>query len=255
MEKTISPALERTSDIAKGIPIADPVAETLGIPTTIPPIVAAATTNVTIDPAPTLDSTQHTEDPGVPEAEIDVAACGYPTRPGTNTPPPPDGHKSMMHLLCPQTAPDWDSSDFEPTPPRRNQVPAIVPVETRGRKKGKTLTLCTKAPPEPVVPRDDGCDPISIGKLVWILHPAFPLLAVAQGKAGVAWRTKSNKLGAQCSEGHQWIQVQRIFKHDVPLMFPEPEVGCSIVESALPPMQGRHKSIMWSSRHLVSFKP
>ena len=185
---------------------------------------------------------------------VDIAACGYAAEPDAGTPPPFTGAQNMHNLLCPAAA-DWDSSDFEPTPPRRTQPPVVVPVETRGRKKGKATTLCTKSPPEPIVPRDEGCDPISMGKLVWILHDNFPLVAVAQGKAGVAWRTKSNKLGAQCSPGHQWIQVHRVFQHTVPLMFPEPEVGCSYVESALPPAQGRHKQIMWSSRHLVSFKP
>ena len=145
------------------------------------------------------------------EPPVDIAACGYAAQPndsaGTEV---MEGAKTMMGILLPSAA-DWDSSDFEPTPPRRSQPPVIVPNETRGRKKDKTTTLCTKAPPEPIVPRDEGCDPISVGKLVWILHDKFPLIAVAQGKAGVAWRTKSTKLGSQCSEGHQWIQVLQLF--------------------------------------------
>ena len=190
------------------------------------------------------------------EMPVDIAACGYAAQPDVcTTPQAIDGGKTMMGILFPKSSADWDSDDFEPTPPRRSQPPVPVPVETRGRKKGKVLTLCTKAPPEPIVPRDEGCDPISLGKLIWILLEKFPLVAVAQGKAGVAWRTKSNKLGAQCSPGHQWIQVQRVFHQDVPLLFPEPEVGCTFLKSALPPAQGRHKHVMWSSRHLVSFKP
>ncbi|KAG0578404.1 hypothetical protein KC19_4G020200 [Ceratodon purpureus] len=183
---------------------------------------------------------------------IDVAACGYHTRPDPIL-TPMETPREMMDILLPQAS-DWDN-DFEPLPPRRIQQTTVVPVETRGRKKGKTTSMCTKVPPEPILPRDEGCDPISVGKPVWILHEQFPLIVVAQGKAGVAWRTKSNKLGAQCSEGHQWIHVHRIFKHSVPLLFPEPKVGCSVLESALPPAQGRHKQIMWSSRHLITYKP
>lgn len=204
-----------------------------------------APTSITSDPQPAEDAHE----------TVDVAACGYPTRPSPrDTSPEPDS-TSMMRILLPQAS-DLDPH-FEPLPPRRVQpAPSVqVQVETRGRKKGKLTIACTKVPPEPIVPRDEGCDPVSVGKLVWILHEQFPLIVVAQGKAGVGWRTKSNKLGVQCSEGHQWIMVQRIFKHSVPLMFPEPEIGCTILESALPPTQGRHKSIMWSSRHLVSFKP
>lgn len=183
---------------------------------------------------------------------VDVAACGYLTN-LTCGPLLSPGPERMMQIYLPQNL-GWES-DFEPISPRRVPQPAIVPVQTRGRKKGKTIATCTKVPPEPIVPREEHCDPISVGKLVWILHEQYLLVVVAQGKAGIAWRTKSTKLGAQCSEGHQWIQVQRIFKHSVPLLFPEPEVGCSVLESALPPSQGRHRSIMWSSRHLVSYKP
>ena len=196
---------------------------------------------------------------GLPTVDIpdshptaDPAIAGLPTEDKSANSSSP-GSVQMMQIYLPQGS-GWES-DFEPIPPRRTPQPAIEQVQTRGRKKGRTTLACTKVPPEPIVPREERCDPISVGKLVWILHDQFPLIVVAQGKAGIAWRTKSNKLGAQCTEGHQWIQVQRIFKHSVPLLFPEPEVGCSVLESALPPSQGRHRSIMWSSRHLISYKP
>ncbi|KAG0601201.1 hypothetical protein M758_11G092100 [Ceratodon purpureus] len=203
---------------------------------------------------PPADLTASMQQAMGPEKNVDITASSSPSSSKGATPTPTNNSSEMMSILFPKALSDWDA-DFEPLPPRRVQPAQNIQVQTRGRKKGSSAALCTKVPPEPIVPRDEGCDPISIGKLVWILHEQFPLVVVAQGKAGVAWRTKSNKLGAQCSEGHQWVQVHRMFKLGVPLMFPEPEIGCSLLESALPPPQGRQKSIMWSSRHLVAFKP
>ncbi|KAG0574307.1 hypothetical protein KC19_VG252800 [Ceratodon purpureus] len=202
-------------------------------------------------PTEAAASTEQSMDP---QNNMDIAASSCPTPSKNATPIPTSNSSEMMNILFPKALSDWDA-DFEPLPPRRVQPAESVQVQTRGRKKANSAALCTKVSLAPIVSRDEGCDPISVGKLVWVLHDRFPLVVVAQGKAGVAWRTKSNKLGAQCSEGHQWSQVHRIFQHGVPLMFPEAEIGCSILDSALPPAQGRQKSIMWSSRHLVAFKP
>ncbi|KAG0597111.1 hypothetical protein M758_UG311800 [Ceratodon purpureus] len=114
----------------------------------------------------------------------------------------------MMTILLPQAV-DWNT-DFEPIPPRRVQQSTVVSVQTRGRKKGKTLQLCTKVPPEPILPREEGCDPIGVRKPTWILHELFPLVVVAPRqvtrgmayKIEQAWRTVFREVpvdpGASC---------------------------------------------------------
>ncbi|KAG0595888.1 hypothetical protein M758_UG207000 [Ceratodon purpureus] len=97
------------------------------------------------------------------QTSVDVAACGYPTNPDPTT--IKNGPAtSMMAILLPQSVDV--NTDFEPLPPRVVQQSAIVPVQTRGRKKGKTPSPCTKVPPEPILSREEGWDPISIVKLV-----------------------------------------------------------------------------------------
>lgn len=98
------------------------------------------------------------------------------------------------------------------------------------------------------------CDPVPANKFVLILHPSYENIVVAQGKSGVAWKSKS-KLAAECVVGEQLVQVHRIFVKKVELMGVARGDELKTLDDALPPSIGKHKFVKWDSQHLVVFSP
>ena len=154
----------------------------------------------------------------------------------------PCGTDNMLKVLLP-------SLDQPPSEPAKS---AHQVIETRQNKKGNIAKYCNRAPPTIIEPRVSN-DPISAGKLVWIMHDNFPDVPVAAGKAGVSWKSKSSKLGAQCEPGTQWIHVHRVFIPQVPFMFPEIEQRDGFLNDALPPSSRRQKPVKWKSQFLESY--
>lgn len=115
------------------------------------------------------------------------------------------------------------------------------------RKKRHILGATNIVPPAFITPRLTA-DAVAANKPIWILHPEHGDTAVAQGKSGISWKSKT-KMGAMCANGEQWIFVHRVLKSNVQVLFGGNCDGVQTLESALPPSSGKHECIKWSSRH------
>lgn len=97
-------------------------------------------------------------------------------------------------------------------------------------------------------------DPVPANKFVWILHPRHLNIVVAQGKSGVAWKSKS-KLAADCEVGEQLVQVHRVFVKKVEAMCVARGDNPITLDDALPPSSGKDKFVKWDTQYLVVFTP
>lgn len=120
------------------------------------------------------------------------------------------------------------------------------------RKKRQITGASSIVPPAFITPRLT-TDPLAANKPIWILHPQYGERAVAQGKSGISWKSKT-KMGTMCATGEQWIFVHRILIVDVPVLHGSASDGPQTLECALPPTTGKHHCIKWSSRYCVQFK-
>lgn len=121
------------------------------------------------------------------------------------------------------------------------------------RRKRENLNANLMTPPSMITPRLTN-DPIPANKFCWILHPCHENLVVAQGKSGVAWKSKS-KLAADCVISEQLVQVHRTFVKEVEAMCFVTRDEFKTLDDALPPSSGKHKFMKWDTRHLVMFSP
>lgn len=97
-----------------------------------------------------------------------------------------------------------------------NLVVVQDPGAPRLRKK-KDNPLATRiTPPRMITPQVTN-KPIPANKFVWVLHPSYENIVVAQGKSGVAWKSKS-KAAAELVIGEQLVQIHRVFTKSVPAM-------------------------------------
>lgn len=119
------------------------------------------------------------------------------------------------------------------------------------RKKKNHVNASLMTPPAVITPRLTN-DPVPANKYVWILHPYHENIVVAQGKSGVAWKSKS-KLATDCVIGEQLVQVHRVFVKKVDAMCYIPGDEFKTLDDALPPSTGKHKFLKWDTRHLVTF--
>ena len=143
------------------------------------------------------------------------------------------------------------ASALEAIPPFTNMSddPGILTRGTRGRKTG----VCTRIPPE-FQPARESSALVPAKKAVWIVHPDHGEVVVAAGRTGPGPKSKAVKDGPQCPPGVQWIQVLRIFKPTIRVLYPSPTDDRTHLDCALPPKRGKHALLMWDSRYLVPYK-
>lgn len=98
-------------------------------------------------------------------------------------------------------------------------------------------------------------DPIRPGTRVWVLHPGFKNEVVAEAKAGVNMKSRSNQkqLVARCEVGQQFILFKKIYRHDTPLVFPDdPDVGSNTMLDSYVWSSGKAEQwVRWWSRLLI----
>ncbi|KAG0573626.1 hypothetical protein KC19_VG194700 [Ceratodon purpureus] len=96
--------------------------------------------------------------------------------------------------------------------------------------------------------------PIAANKQVYILHPDFADIIVAEGRSGGSWKSQSAKFGKMCEEGQQIVQIHKIIKPNVPLIFIEERQPFMVLEHALVKPHGSSVYMKWLS-NLLQAKP
>ena len=95
---------------------------------------------------------------------------------------------------------------------------------------------------------------LAANKPCFILHPDHGDTVVAEGKTGGSWKSPSQKLGALCLEGQQMVQVHKIIKTGLPLIFSEQRHPFTTLDQALVKPSGSGVYVKWYSR-LLHKKP
>ena len=93
--------------------------------------------------------------------------------------------------------------------------------------------------------------PIAANSLCYILHPDHGDIIVAEGRAGGSWKSPSQKLGSLCAEGEQMVQVHKIIKPNLPLVFIEERQSFRTLDQALVKSSGSSVYVKWQSRLLI----
>ena len=75
--------------------------------------------------------------------------------------------------------------------------------------------------------------PIAANSLCCILHPDHRDIIVAEGRSGGSWKSHSAKFGSLCEEGEQMVQIHKIIKPNVSLLFIEERQPFTVLEHAL----------------------
>ena len=128
----------------------------------------------------------------------------------------------------------------------RGMAITIVPPPNRREPRQKfQLTL---------LPRFSSEGPVAVNKLCFILHPEHGNSIVAEGRTGGSWKSHSGKYGSLCSEGEQMVQIHRINKVGVPLIFIEERQPFSILEHAIVKPTGSSVYVIWLTKLLIKKK-
>lgn len=130
-------------------------------------------------------------------------------------------------------------------------VQELAPSKIRKSRENQFATRTT--PPAMITPRLTN-EPVPANKFVWVLHPDYENAVVAQGRSGVAWKSKS-KLAAGLCIGEQLVQIHRVFTKNVPALCNVAGNELKMLEDGLPPSCGRHKFLRWDTRFLAAFNP
>ena len=97
-------------------------------------------------------------------------------------------------------------------------------------------------------------DPLRYGIHCWVLHPEYNNEVIGEAKSGVNNRSRSHNthLVAACKDGQQFILFKKVFRHDIPLLFPhDPNVGTvKMCDDVLWAPGKTERWVRWSSRFL-----
>lgn len=87
-----------------------------------------------------------------------------------------------------------------------------------------------------------------------MLHPGYNNEVIGEARAGVHNRSRSHltHLVSACKDGQQFILFKKLYRHDIPLLFPDdPNVGPLKMCDAVLWASGKgEKWVRWSSRYL-----
>ena len=96
--------------------------------------------------------------------------------------------------------------------------------------------------------------PLRYGTQCWVMHPGFNNAVIGIARAGVNSRSRSQNtdLVHACDEGQQCILFKKLFRHDMPLLFPDdvllgPTPTC---DSVLWASGKGEKWVRWSCKYL-----
>ena len=92
---------------------------------------------------------------------------------------------------------------------------------------------------------------IAVNSLVFILHPDHGDTIVAEGKAGGSWKSPGSKFGKLCLEGQQMVQVHKVLKTGLPLIFSEERHPLKMLDEAAVKSSGSTIYVKWYSRLLI----
>ncbi|KAG0596445.1 hypothetical protein M758_UG254900 [Ceratodon purpureus] len=149
------------------------------------------------------------------------------------------------------------------TPPEGVPIEAVDCVRTQdGVQTRGMATLVVKEPQvRPPRPRFEyGLMPritkgaIAVNCLCYVLHPDHADIIVAEGRAGGSWKSPSSKFGSMCAEGEQMVQIHKIIKPNVPLIFIEERQPFTLLEHAVVKPAGSSVYVKWHSK-LLRKKP
>ncbi|KAG0595232.1 hypothetical protein M758_UG151600 [Ceratodon purpureus] len=94
-------------------------------------------------------------------------------------------------------------------------------------------------------------DAIAANHLCFILHPDHGDTVVAEGKTGGSWKLPSQRVGNLCLEGQQMVQVHKIIKPGLPLIFSEERHPFKMLDEVLVKPSGSTVYVKWYSRLLI----
>ena len=94
-------------------------------------------------------------------------------------------------------------------------------------------------------------DAIAVNSLCYILHPDHGETIVAEGKTGGSWKSPSTKFGKLCLEGQQMVQVHKIIKTGLPLIFSESRHPFTTLDEVLVKPAGSGVYVKWYSKLLI----
>ena len=76
-------------------------------------------------------------------------------------------------------------------------------------------------------------DAIAANKLCFILHPECGDTVIAEGKTGGSWKSPSQIFGNLCKEEEQMVQMHKIIRPNLPLLFLEDRQPFTLLDHAL----------------------
>ncbi|KAG0572639.1 hypothetical protein KC19_VG112900 [Ceratodon purpureus] len=91
--------------------------------------------------------------------------------------------------------------------------------------------------------------------MLYILHPDYDNVIVAEGRAGGSWKSPSAKFGSLCTEGQQMVQIHKVIKTGVPLIFLEDRQPFRILDDTLVKPSGSSVCVKWQSILTKKSKP
>lgn len=96
--------------------------------------------------------------------------------------------------------------------------------------------------------------PIRYGVHCWVLHPEYNNEVIGEARAGVNNRSRSHhtQMVAACKDGQQFILFKKVFRHDIPLLFPDdPNIGRDKMCDGVLWTSGKsEKWVRWNCRYL-----
>ncbi|KAG0619255.1 hypothetical protein M758_4G126200 [Ceratodon purpureus] len=95
---------------------------------------------------------------------------------------------------------------------------------------------------------------LAANSLCYILHPDHGNTVVGEGRTGGSWKCRSGKYGLLCSEGEQMLQIHRVIKTGLPLIFVEERQPFTTMDQAVVKPSGSSVYVKWQTRLLWSRK-
>ncbi|KAG0554595.1 hypothetical protein KC19_12G103400 [Ceratodon purpureus] len=95
---------------------------------------------------------------------------------------------------------------------------------------------------------------LAANSLCYILHPDHGNTVVGEGRTGGSWKCRSGKYGSLCSEGEQMLQIHKLIKTGLPLVFVEGRQPFTTMDQALVKPSGSSVYVKWLTRLLWSRK-
>ena len=95
---------------------------------------------------------------------------------------------------------------------------------------------------------------LAANSLCYILHPDHGNTVIGEGQTGGSWKCRSGKFGNLCSEGEQMLQIHKVIKTGLPLIFHEQRQPFTTMDQAIVKPSGSSIYVKWQTRLLWSRK-